>query len=123
MSLKISNLIGINKVDAVFEHLGADTLALSIFLLRSGGKVVTCAATSGYKAKIDLRYLWMELKQLIGSHFCNSFEANIASDLIAKGHIKHIPSKIIKLEDIPENLNDIFQRRTFGKIAVDLNKS
>ena len=123
MSLKISNLIGTNKVDSVFEHPGADTLALSVYLLKRGGKVVTCAATSGFKASIDLRYLWMEMKQLIGSHFCNSEEANLASALIQGGHIIHAPSQIINFKNLPGGLDLISQRKSVGKIAVDYDLS
>lgn len=120
MSLQIKKLTGENKIDVVFEHIGKDTMGLSIYLLKKGGRVVTCAATSGFEAKIDIRYIWMEMKKLIGSHFCNLNEAIKANELICEGKIVHEPSKIIKFDEIPEYLDLIGKRKTLGKIAVKL---
>ena len=46
------------------------------------GKVVICGATSGYNLDFDVRYLWMRQKQIIGSHFANAWECNLANKLI-----------------------------------------
>jgi len=118
---QIKKLIGTEKVDMVFEHIGKETMALSVYLLRRGGRVVTCAASSGYEAKIDIRYIWMEMKKIIGSHFCNIKEAEEANDLISSGIIKHEPSKIINFDEIPSGLDEINSRKSFGKIAVKFN--
>ena len=121
ISVLIKKLIGQEKVDMVFEHVGRETMALSIYLLRRGGRVVTCAATSGFLAKIDIRYVWMEMKRLIGSHFCNLKEAEEANELIADGSIIHQPSKIISFDEIPKYLRLMDERKSLGKIAVDMN--
>jgi len=119
-SMKLKKLIGIEKVDMVFEHIGKETMALSFFLLRRGGRVVTCAATSGYLAKIDIRYVWMEMKKLIGSHFCNQNEASEASKLIASGDIVHNPSTVLDFKDIPLGLDMISKRNSLGKISIKI---
>ena len=119
-SQKIKKLIGSDKVDMVFEHVGKETMALSFYLLRRGGRVVTCAATSGYLAEIDLRYVWMEMKKLIGSHFCNQNEAIAASNLIASGDVIHLPSTILELEDLPKGLDMISKRSSLGKISIKI---
>jgi crotonyl-CoA reductase len=102
----------------VFEHIGKETMALSLYLLRRGGRVVTCAATSGFIANIDLRYVWMEMKKLIGSHFCNPREAVESVALLEKGYIKNNPSLIIDFNEIPKGLNLIDKRQAKGKIAI-----
>jgi crotonyl-CoA reductase len=119
-SLKLKSLIGTDKVDMVFEHIGKDTMALSIYLLRRGGRVVTCAATSGFFANIDIRYIWMEMKKIIGSHFCNLQEAKEANELISNNIVKHVPSKIIEFKSIPDYLDKIDKRSSLGKIAVKI---
>lgn len=121
-SKNIKKIVGKDKVDMVFEHIGRDTMALSFYLLRRGGRVVTCAATSGYLAQIDIRYIWMEMKKLIGSHFCNQNEASAASDLIASGDIVHNPSKILDFKDLPMGLDMISKRSSLGKIAIKIGK-
>ncbi|MEQ1949715.1 MAG: zinc-binding dehydrogenase, partial [Bryobacteraceae bacterium] len=71
----------------VLEHSGMSTLPASLFLCDSGGMVVTCGATTGYLAQIDLRYLWMRQKRLQGSHFATPGDCEAFLDLVAKGAV------------------------------------
>ena len=84
---RIRELTGGEDVDIVFEHPGRETFGASVFAARKGGTIVTCASTSGYMHEYDNRYLWMNLKRIIGSHFANYREAWEANRLIAKGAI------------------------------------
>lgn len=119
-SQELKILTGEKKVDLVFEHIGKETMALSIYVLKRGGKVVTCAATSGYLSTIDLRYLWMEMKKLIGSHFCNPTEAREATQLIANEKIFFEPSKTLEFEKLIEGVAEIKNRKSLGKIAIKI---
>ena len=110
---------GIAAIDVVFEHVGRETLGLSIYLTRKGGKIVTCAASSGFLCTIDLRYLWMELKTLIGSHFANYAEASEALALVASGQIVPVIDFVNPIALLPEKLDDMFQGRVTGKIVFD----
>ena len=83
----IRELTGGEDVDIVFEHPGRETFGASVFAARKGGTIVTCASTSGYMHQYDNRYLWMNLKRIIGSHFANYRESWEANRLIAKGMI------------------------------------
>ena len=67
-----------------------------MFVTRKGGKIVTCASTSGYMHEYDNRYLWMNLKRIIGSHFANYREAFEANRLIDKGFIHPTLSKVTR---------------------------
>ena len=82
---RIRELTGGEDVDIVFEHPGRETFGASVFVARKGGTIVTCASTSGYMHEYDNRYLWMNLKRIIGSHFANYREAWEANRLIAQG--------------------------------------
>ncbi|HEY7938933.1 MAG TPA: crotonyl-CoA carboxylase/reductase, partial [Acidimicrobiales bacterium] len=53
----IRGLIG-RDVDTVFEHPGRSTFGASVFVAARGGKILTCAATSGYMIEYDNRHLW-----------------------------------------------------------------
>ena len=67
-------------------------MGASIFAVKRGGTVVTCAATSGYMVEFDNRHFWMKLKQLISSHFANYAEAWAANRLIDQGRIHPVLS-------------------------------
>ena len=91
---RIRELTGGRDVDIVFEHPGRETFGASVFAARKGGTIVTCASTSGYMHEYDNRYLWMNLKRIIGSHFANYREAWEANDLINRGLIHPTLSKV-----------------------------
>ena len=63
-------------------------MGASIFAVKRGGTVVTCAATSGYMVEFDNRHFWMKLKRLLSSHFANYAEAWAANRLIDQGRIQ-----------------------------------
>ena len=79
---RIRELTGGDDVDIVFEHPGRETFGASVFVARKGGTIVTCASTTGYLHEYDNRYLWMNLKRIIGSHFANYREAWEANRLM-----------------------------------------
>ncbi len=108
---------GIDKLDVVFEHIGKETLGLSLFLLDRGGKVVICGASSGYNATIDLRYLWMNLKSIIGSHFANYYEAEESAKLVFDSKINPLIHSINSISKLPEMLDKMHNNSTFGKIV------
>ena len=110
---------GFNSIDIVFEHIGRETLGLSTYLVNRGGRVVICAATSGFLATIDLRFLWMQLKTIIGSHFANYFEAQQASNLIFSEDIKPVIHSFNKIERLPEYMDKMYRGESFGKIVFD----
>ena len=78
---RIRELTGGHDVDIVFEHPGRETFGASVYVARKGGTIVTCASTSGYMHEYDNRYLWMNLKRIVSSHFANYREAWEANEL------------------------------------------
>ncbi|NLC97849.1 MAG: crotonyl-CoA carboxylase/reductase, partial [Actinomycetales bacterium] len=84
---KIRELTGGEDPDIVFEHPGRETFGASVYVTRKGGTIITCASTSGFMHEYDNRYLWMNLKKIISSHFANYRESWEANRLIAKGAI------------------------------------
>ena len=54
-------------VDVVFEHVGVATWEQSIMSLATAGRLVTCGATTGAAAQLDLRYLFARQLSLLGS--------------------------------------------------------
>ncbi len=58
-------------VDVVFEHVGPDTFAQSMFCLKRGGTLVTCGSTTGINCEINLFQLYQQQLRLIGSFGCS----------------------------------------------------
>ncbi len=114
---KIRSLVG-EDPDIVFEHPGRQTFGASIFVTKRGGKVVTCASTSGYLHEYDNRYLWMMLKSITGSHFANYREAWEANRLISLGMIHPILSKTYSLDETAEAAYQVHQNLHKGKLGI-----
>jgi crotonyl-CoA reductase len=115
---RIRELTGGDDPDIVFEHPGRETFGASTFVARRGGTIVTCASTSGFLHEYDNRYLWMNLKRIIGSHFANYREAWEANRLIARGQIHPTLSKTHPLEDTAEAAYEVHQNQHQGKVGV-----
>lgn len=114
----IRNMTGGADPDIVFEHTGRDTFAASVFTARKGGIVVTCASTSGYMHEYDNRYLWMNLKKIIGTHFANYREAWEANSLVSRGAIHPTLSSIFPLEEAGEATRLVQKNAHCGKVGV-----
>jgi crotonyl-CoA reductase len=115
---KIRELTGGDDPDIVFEHPGRETFGASVYAARKGGTIVTCASTSGYMHEYDNRYLWMNLKRIIGSHFANYRESWEANRLIAKGLIHPTLSKTYSLEETGQAALDVHRNSHQGKVGV-----
>ena len=114
----IRELTGGEDVDIVFEHPGRETFGASVYAARRGGTIVTCASTSGYMHQYDNRYLWMNLKRIVGSHFANYRESWEANRLIAKAMIHPTLSGTYSLADVGQAALDVHQNAHQGKVGV-----
>jgi crotonyl-CoA reductase len=115
---RIRELTGGDDIDIVFEHPGRETFGASVYVTRKGGKIVTCASTSGYMHEYDNRYLWMHLKSIIGSHFANYREAYEANRLIDRGMIHPTLSQTFDLADAGAATLEVHHNRHQGKVGV-----
>ena len=115
---RVRELTGGEDPDIVYEHPGHETFATSVFVARRGGIIVTCASTSGYTHVYDNRYLWMNLKRIVGSHFANYREAWEANRLVCKGAIHPTLSRTYPLEQVGQAALDVHRNIHDGKIGV-----
>jgi crotonyl-CoA reductase len=115
---RIRELTGGEDPDIVFEHPGRETFGASVYAARKGGTIVTCASTSGFMHQYDNRYLWMNLKRIIGSHFANYRESWEANRLIAKGMIHPTLSKAYPLAETGQAALDVHRNAHQGKVGV-----
>ena len=115
---RIRELTGGHDVDIVFEHPGRETFGASVYVARKGGTIVTCASTSGYMHEYDNRYLWMNLKRIVSSHFANYREAWEANALVDRGLIHPTLSRTYPLEDVGQAALDVHRNAHQGKVGV-----
>jgi crotonyl-CoA reductase len=115
---RIRELTGGRDVDIVFEHPGRETFGASTYVARRGGTIVTCASTSGFLHEYDNRYLWMNLKRIVGSHFANYREAWEANDLVNRGLIHPTLSRTFPLVETGQAAYEVHGNNHQGKVGV-----
>jgi crotonyl-CoA carboxylase/reductase len=114
---RVKELLG-EPPNIVFEHVGAATFPTSVFTVRPFGKVIICGATSGYTLDFDVRYLWMKQKEIVGSHFANAWECNLANALIEQSKIRPVLWKTMPWEDVANAHQLMHENKHAGKIAI-----
>ncbi|WP_408661720.1 crotonyl-CoA carboxylase/reductase [Jatrophihabitans sp.] len=118
LGARIRELTGGDDPDIVFEHPGRETFGASVYVVRRGGTVVTCASTSGFLHEYDNRYLWMNLKRIVGTHFANYRESWEANRLIARGAIHPTLSRAYPLAETGQAAYDVHRNSHQGKVGV-----
>lgn len=104
-------------VDVVFEHVGADTWNGSLLCLKRGGRLVTCGATSGPSASINLMQLFQQQYRITGSFGCRI--ANIEASLAKMaGGLSPVIDSVWPWERFEDGLARIEGRQVFGKVIV-----
>ncbi len=117
-SEKIKKWTGHKGVDVIFEHIGPETWPKNLSCLARGGRMVTCGATSGPKAEVDIRYLYSKQLCILGSYMGSLAELKKAIQLAEKGILKPVIDQIFPLEEAAAAHRRMESRLNFGKIVL-----
>lgn len=105
-------------MDVIVNFTGGDTLLPSIKALRVGGRLLTCGASAGHEAMVDLRYVWRREVDILG---CNSWAREDLEELIAlvqRGRIVPPIHAIYPLTAAREAFRVLLDREVVGKAIV-----
>lgn len=105
-------------VDVVFEHVGTATWDESIASLALAGRLVTCGATTGYDAKIDLRFLFSRQLSLLGSYMGTKAELHTVMKLVAQGRLKPVVDRVFPLAEAAAAHAYLEGGNQFGKVVL-----
>jgi NADPH:quinone reductase-like Zn-dependent oxidoreductase len=118
ISGEVKRITARRGVDIVFEHVGLATWDESIYSLTPGGRLVTCGATTGYDAKIDLRYLFTRQISLLGSFMGSKAELYPVLELFNRGLLKPVIDTVMPLAECAQAHERLEHREQFGKIVL-----
>jgi len=117
---EIRRLTSNRGVDIVVEHVGEATWERSVKCLTRGGRLVTCGATTGYKASIDLRFLFSRQYTLIGTYMGAKGELLRAAQLFFAGHLLPAVDRTFPLQDAAAAQTHLEQSHQFGKVVLEV---
>jgi NADPH:quinone reductase-like Zn-dependent oxidoreductase len=118
ISESVRKVTGTRGVDVVFEHVGTATWDDSVASLASGGRLVTCGATTGFDAKIDLRFLFVKQFSILGSYMGTKDEFGTVLKLVATGKLKPVVDKIFPLQECAAAHAYLESGAQFGKVVL-----
>ncbi|WP_157928285.1 zinc-binding dehydrogenase [Candidatus Nitrosotalea okcheonensis] len=98
-------------IDITFDHIGQTHWNDQLTLLKYGGTLVTCGATTGYDAKTDLRHIFFKGTNILGSTQGTKAELEQGLYWMSKKKIK----AIIDSEYIFENAAEAHTKMLIGK--------
>ena len=107
-------------VDVVFEHVGIATWDDSVASLALAGRLVTCGATTGYDAKIDLRFLFSRQLSLLGSYMGVKSELHTVMKQVAAGRFKPVVDRIVPLAEAAVAHTYLESGQQFGKVVLKI---
>ncbi len=113
---KLTNKAG---VDIVIEHVGAATWTESMKALKLGGTLVTCGATTGPQANIDLRFLFSRQQTVLGSYMGMMGELHEVLKLVFGGKLKPVVDRTFPLREIRAAHEYMENSQMFGKIVLN----
>jgi NADPH:quinone reductase-like Zn-dependent oxidoreductase len=118
ISAEVKKITARRGVDIVVEHVGAATWTKSLESLAPAGRLVTCGATTGYDASIDLRYLFTKQYSVLGSYMGTMGELHTALKFVFRGLIRPVIDRIYPLAEIRDAHMRLERKEQFGKILV-----
>jgi len=118
---EVRRLTGKRGVDVVFEHVGTATWGDGVASLARGGRLVTCGATTGYDAKIDLRFLFSRQLSILGSYMGTKSEFATVLKLVAAGKLKPVVDRAFPLAECAAAHTYLESGDQFGKVVLFLD--
>lgn len=106
--------------DIVVEHVGTATWDASVRSLAKGGRLVTCGATTGHDAAVDLRHLFGRQLSLVGSYMGEKAELLKAARLFFGGLVRPVVDRVFPLAEAAAAHRYLEERRQFGKVVLEV---
>jgi len=115
---RIQQLTSNRGVEVVFEHVGPQTWEKSLRLLKKGGRLLTCGATTGPNVSLDLRYVFSRELTILGSMMGTRAELHVITELIGQRRLKPIIDTVYPLREARAAQERMLNRNVFGKLIL-----
>ncbi len=107
--------------DVVVDHVGGEVLGKSIVATATGGRIVTCGATAGYKPEIDLRHVFFRQIALLGSTMGSKGTLFRILAHVRAGELEPVVDRVLPLWDAADAHRVLEARQAFGKVVLEVD--
>jgi NADPH:quinone reductase-like Zn-dependent oxidoreductase len=105
-------------VDVVFDTVGEKTWTQSLQALGRRGRLVTCGATSGPIVQTDVRRLFWNQWDIMGSTMGNDSEFDAVTGEFHAGHLTPLVDSVFDISQGRQAFERLASGQQFGKIVV-----
>lgn len=105
-------------IDLSFDHIGQTHFNEQLTLLKYGATLVSCGATTGYDAQIDLRHIFFKGTNILGPTQGTKAELDQGLYWMGQGKIKSIVDSVYTFKQAAEIHTKILKGDFFGKIII-----
>ena len=105
-------------IDLSFDHIGQTHFNKQLQLLKYGASLVSCGATTGYDAQIDLRHIFFKGINVLGSTQGTKAELDQGLYWMGQGKIKAAVDSVYTFEQAAEAHTKMLSGKFFGKIIL-----
>ncbi len=117
-SKRVREVTAKRGVDLVIDYIGKETWSKSLMVLRRGGRLTTCGATTGYDPVEDLRQIFYRQLEIIGCTMGSVREFSDAMRCFFQGRLKPVIDSVFPLKDAADAHRKIESRSVFGKVML-----
>ncbi len=116
---EVYSLTNRRGVDIVVDSVGEATWEKSLRSLTKGGRLVTCGATSGPNANININLLFWKQFEILGSTMGSRSELRDVLKLVWTGQLKPVVDRAMPLSNA-KNAHEILEKgEQFGKLVLN----
>jgi NADPH2:quinone reductase len=107
-------------VDVVVDTVGAATWMQSLKMVRKGGRIVTCGATTGPNPETEIRLIFWKQLQILGSTMSNCEEYRQLVQMLGAGKLRPVISRVFSLSEGPGAFRYLAEEGQFGKVVLSI---
>jgi NADPH:quinone reductase-like Zn-dependent oxidoreductase len=118
VSSQVKRVTNGRKANVVFDHIGQATWEQSMKSMAPAGRLVNCGVTSGGKAEIDIRYIFVKQFSLMGSYMGGKGELLKVLSFFEDGKLRPVVDSILPLAEARKAQEKMEKSEHFGKIVL-----
>lgn len=117
---EVRAITGKAGVCATVDYIGKTTWRDSVRLTRSGGRILTCGATTGRDPATDLNHIFFRQLSILGSTMGDPEDLKSALNAAREGHLRPVLDRTLPLNEAASAHQLIEDRAVLGKLVLEV---
>ncbi|HET8650342.1 MAG TPA: zinc-binding dehydrogenase [Gemmatimonadales bacterium] len=118
---EVRSVLGRRGADVIIDSVGEKTWPMSLRLLRRGGRMVVCGATTGPMVSLDARKLFWHQWSILGSTMGSHREFAEIVSLAARGKLWPVVDQVVPLERGVDAYARMARGEQTGKLVIEVS--